>query len=90
MKNNHKIPVTKVATENETKEQNINKELLAILVCPLCAGNLIYDKPKQELICLFDSLAYPIKNAKPYMLENHARTLTLAEKDALKSAKKPN
>lgn len=59
----------------------MDKKLLEILVCPLCRGKLIYKK--DELICLFDSLAFPIRDAIPVMLENEAREISLEEKDAL-------
>ena len=59
----------------------MNKALLAILVCPLCKGRLVLKK--QELICGFDRLAYPIKDDIPVMLEAEARHLTLEEKDQL-------
>ena len=29
----------------------LDQKLLAILVCPLCKGDLHYDKDNQELIC---------------------------------------
>lgn len=59
----------------------MDKKLLEILVCPLCRGKLIYKN--DELICLFDRLAFPIRDAIPVMLENEAREISLEEKDAL-------
>ena len=59
----------------------MDKKLLAILVCPLCKGKLLLKN--EELICKFDRLAYPIREAIPVMLENEARLITLEEKDAL-------
>lgn len=59
----------------------MDKKLLDILVCPLCKGKLIYKNP--ELICLFDRLAFPIRDAIPVMLENEARQISLEEKDKL-------
>lgn len=61
----------------------MDKYLLEMLVCPLCKGRLIYAKPKQELICKFDRLAYPVRDGIPVMLDNEARLLTLEEKEAL-------
>ena len=52
---------------------SIDKKLLAILVCPLCKGDLEYDKEAEELICSTDHLAYPIKDDIPIMLESEAR-----------------
>ena len=61
----------------------MDKKLLAILVCPLCKGSLIYQKAEQELLCKFDRLAYPIKNDIPVMLTHEARELSLEEYDKL-------
>jgi uncharacterized protein YbaR (Trm112 family) len=52
----------------------MDKQLLDILVCPVCKG---------ELICLADRLAYPIRDDIPVMLESEARKLSLDEYDAL-------
>ncbi len=59
----------------------MDKKILDILVCPLCKGKLLLKK--QELICKFDRLAYPINDGIPVMLEQEARILTLEEKDQL-------
>ena len=58
----------------------MDKKLLTILACPLCKGDLNYDKEKQELICKADGLAYPVREGIPVMLETEARTLTTDEK----------
>lgn len=62
----------------------MDKRLLGILVCPICKGNLYYDKAKQELICKFDRVAYPIRDEIPVMLEKDARKISLEEYDQLK------
>ncbi|MCX7090304.1 MAG: Trm112 family protein [Legionellales bacterium] len=59
----------------------MDKKLLAILVCPLCKGQLLLKN--KELICRFDRLAYPIRDDIPVILEQEARRVTLKEKDAL-------
>ncbi len=61
----------------------MNKNLLDILVCPICKGKLIYKKAQQELICRADRLAYPIRQAIPIMLANEARKISLEEYDAI-------
>jgi len=61
----------------------MDKFLLDVLVCPLCKGDLNYDKKSQELICKFDRLAYPIREEIPVMLEHEARKLSLEEYDTL-------
>ncbi|RUR18294.1 Trm112 family protein [Legionella sp. km535] len=59
----------------------MDKKLLELLVCPLCKGKLIVKK--QELICKFDRLAFPVRDDIPVMLEHEARILSLEEKDKL-------
>ncbi|MEQ8956009.1 MAG: Trm112 family protein [Gammaproteobacteria bacterium] len=59
----------------------LDQKLLAILVCPLCKGNLHYDKEAAELICTGDGLAYPIRDDIPVMLSDEARQITLAERE---------
>ncbi len=51
--------------------------LLEILACPVCKGDLDYDKNNQELICHKDNLAYPIRDDIPVMLETEARVIEL-------------
>ncbi|KZX82326.1 tetraacyldisaccharide 4'-kinase [Oleiphilus sp. HI0009] len=58
----------------------MDKKLLAILACPICKGELKYDRDASELICKADGLAFPIRDGIPVMLENEARTLTTDEK----------
>lgn len=59
----------------------MDKKLLELLVCPLCKGKLI--AKKEELICKFDRLAFPIRDDIPVMLEQEARLIPLEEKDTL-------
>ena len=61
----------------------MDKNLLEILVCPLCKSSLIYAKKEKELICKADRMAFPIRDGIPVMLEQESRLLTLEEKDAL-------
>ena len=58
----------------------LDKKLLAILACPLCKSSLYYDKEKLELVCYADSLAYPIVDGIPVMLDSEARALAPEEK----------
>lgn len=67
----------------------MDKRLLEILVCPLCKGELIYQREAQELICKFDRLAYPIRDEIPVMLESEARRISLEEYDALSGKPHP-
>jgi uncharacterized protein len=57
----------------------MDKNLLGILACPICKGELLYDKTSQELICKFDRLAYPVMDSIPVMLESRARRLSVEE-----------
>jgi len=54
----------------------MDNKLLAIIACPICKGQLTYDKSKQELICRIDRVAYPIRDDIPVLLEEEARALT--------------
>lgn len=60
----------------------MDKELLAMLVCPLCKGKLIYRKEAGELVCRPDRLGYPVKDGIPVMLEEEARKLPPEEEVA--------
>ena len=59
----------------------MDKKLISLLVCPVCKGPLILKA--NELICVFDRLAYPVRDGIPVMLENEARSISLEEKDTL-------
>ena len=58
----------------------MDKKLLDILACPVCKGKLLYKKDSDELICKADTLAFPIRDDIPVMLETEARTLAADEK----------
>jgi uncharacterized protein YbaR (Trm112 family) len=60
----------------------LDSKLLSMLVCPLCKGSLVYNKQQQELICVRDALAFPIKDDMPVMLESEARQLSENEVEA--------
>ena len=55
--------------------KKISAELLEILVCPLCKGDLTYDEKNNELICHQSKLAYKIIDGIPLMLVDQARKL---------------
>ncbi len=50
----------------------ISKELLAILVCPQCKGELELSEKQDGLICPACKLFYPIKDDIPVMLIDEA------------------
>ena len=57
----------------------MDRKLLDILVCPVCKGELVFDKKNQELVCKLDRLAYPIRDDIPVMLVDEARELEASE-----------
>jgi len=57
----------------------MEKNLLEILACPICKGELVFDLANQELICKFDRVAYPVIDDIPVMLESRARRLSVEE-----------
>lgn len=50
----------------------LSKELLEILVCPQCKGDLEYDPKNDLLICYACRLKYHIKDDIPNMLIDEA------------------
>lgn len=54
----------------------MDKQLLSILVCPLCKGALVHQEDQNELWCQADKLAFPIRDEIPIMLEDEARLLS--------------
>jgi uncharacterized protein len=72
--------------EEPSKDERGNRpdpRLLEILVCPRTKTTLIYDQARQELISRAASLAYPIRDGIPIMLEEEARQLDDEEIRAL-------
>lgn len=57
----------------------MDAKLLAILVCPVTKGPLIYKKEQNELISKSARLAYPIRDGIPVLLEEEARKLNEVE-----------
>ena len=58
----------------------IDRELLEILACPQCKGEIAPDEKHENLICAACKLAYPVRDGIPVMLESEARQLTADEK----------
>jgi len=50
----------------------LDKELLEILACPKCKGELEYDKENEVLICHNCRLKYRIEDGIPIMLIDQA------------------
>ncbi|WP_028845918.1 Trm112 family protein [Thermodesulfatator atlanticus] len=53
----------------------IPQELLAILACPKCKGDLVLDEAKSGLICHKCALLYEIRDGIPIMLVEEAKPL---------------
>ena len=51
---------------------SINKDLLHILACPQCKGDLKLEADESGLICEACKLKYPIKDEIPIMLIDEA------------------
>ena len=60
---------------------NVDRKLLAILVCPICKGELHYDRQAAELLCVADGLAFPIRDGVPVMLPEEAREMSFEERE---------
>jgi uncharacterized protein len=54
----------------------ISKELLEILVCPKCKGEIYINEKKNGLICDACRLLYEIRDDIPIMLIEEAKPLT--------------
>lgn len=66
--------------------KTFDKKILEVLACPSCKGQVtLYTSNNiQELVCRFDRLAFPIRDAIPVMLEEQSRTLSLDELEKVK------
>jgi uncharacterized protein len=54
---------------------SLSRQLLDILVCPRCKGELEYRETEQSLICHACRLRYPIRDDIPIMLIDEATPL---------------
>jgi len=52
-----------------------DRRMLEALVCPVTHATLGYDAERHELISRGASLAYPIRDGIPIMLESQARSV---------------
>ncbi|AEH44018.1 protein of unknown function DUF343 [Thermodesulfatator indicus DSM 15286] len=55
----------------------IPQELLAVLACPKCKGDLTVDESRQGLVCYKCSLLYEVRDGIPIMLEEEAQKIDL-------------
>ncbi len=61
----------------------LDEELLDILVCPACKGELDYFEEENFLLCPACSLKYPIRSDIPVMLEEEAEEVAEETLDSL-------
>jgi uncharacterized protein YbaR (Trm112 family) len=54
---------------------SLSPDLLALLVCPKCKGELDYQEADQRLVCPTCRLAYPVRDDIPVMLVDEATPL---------------
>ena len=50
----------------------IDKELLKILACPACKGEVYLDEVKEKIVCQSCGRKYPIRDGIPVMLIDEA------------------
>ena len=53
----------------------LSEDLLQILVCPACKGDLVYDREKGTLTCHACKLRYRVEDDIPVMLIDEAEKL---------------
>jgi len=46
----------------------VSKELLDVLACPLCRGDLVYKKKENVLVCKGCKRSYAVEDGIPIML----------------------
>ncbi|MEW6109022.1 MAG: Trm112 family protein [Nitrospirota bacterium] len=56
---------------------SINKELLDILACPKCKGDVVLAEKEDGLICKKCKLVYPVKEGIPIMLVEEAVSVSI-------------
>jgi len=54
---------------------SISKELLEILACPKCKGDIVLNEQEDGLICYKCKLLYEIKDDIPVMLIDEAKPI---------------
>ena len=50
----------------------LSTDLLDILVCPVCHGELLAEEEERQLCCLPCGLAFPVREGIPVMLVDEA------------------
>lgn len=50
----------------------IHEDLMKIIACPVCKGDIVVDEDNSSLNCDACRLKFPVKDGIPVMLENEA------------------
>lgn len=53
----------------------IDRELLEVLACPRCMGELVLKEDESGLVCFACRIVYPIEDDLPIMLLDEAKPL---------------
>lgn len=53
----------------------LSKQLLEVLACPKCKGEICYEEDNNEIICEICRLVYPVRDGIPVMLVDEAKSL---------------
>jgi LSD1 subclass zinc finger protein len=53
----------------------LSEDLLSILICPACRGDLVYDREASHLTCSACRLRYRVVDVIPVMLVDQAEKL---------------
>ncbi|WP_457600232.1 Trm112 family protein [Hydrogenivirga sp.] len=54
----------------------LDEKLLGVLACPVCKGELSYDREKDVLICNSCGVYYEVKEGIPVLLPDSGRPLS--------------
>ncbi len=54
----------------------LSKQLLEILACPQCKGDVVPDDKEEKLTCNACKLVYPVRDGIPVMLIDEAEPLS--------------
>ncbi len=65
--------MTNEALDERRRPMAISKELLEILACPQCKGDLFLNETENGLVCKACRLVYEIKDDIPIMLIEEAK-----------------
>jgi uncharacterized protein len=71
----HRVPRERRSRRPRDRTRNpmpLSPELLSILVCPACKGDLVYEESLQQLTCNACRLRYRIVDDIPVMLVEEA------------------